>query len=36
MHIQITETEYDFFKIIFSVLIGMFGKSIFDCFKTFR
>ena len=35
MHIQITETEYDFLKIISSVLIGMFGKSIFDYFKTF-
>jgi hypothetical protein len=36
MHIQITETEYDFLKIISSVFIGMFGKSIFDYFKILR
>jgi hypothetical protein len=33
---QITDAEYDFLKIIFSVLIGMFGKSFFDYFKTLR
>jgi len=33
MHIEITETEYDFLKILTSVLLGMFGKSLFDYLK---